>query len=186
MDVNEKVDNFRNNIIKRELKKKYQDYEASTQSIKNNISNYIRLCLDDALNEIETIKTKCFQESNTKYTQILFDERKYLFNMREAISKNFFDTLKKELIDFTKTERYRDLILQELEAISNKYNDYLVELSCDDDTIKFVSDKKVIRSNKNFIGGYIIILNPTNRLKKIIDRSFACKLEKCKKNIKLF
>lgn len=126
--------------------------------------------IDKEFNKLTKIKNKKLLEEKNKV-------KISLINLRMSYIENIFNNIEKELYIFTKTEQYKNYLIQNINKICNSISEiYLTK----EDMIHVNLIKKeidtsinIVESDEDFIGGFKgLMLNK----KVIVDYSFKSRL----------
>ena len=181
-----KLENFKSSI--------FEDIKLKTANIKHDIYAYEKKELDDAkqqaLDEIFQYmqgRIKDLKDSyEYKLTEKKFEIKKYILSFRNSLVKDIVESCEKNIIDFAKSEKYIEYMLNKIRNVLCEQNLVGVEISVKNGDLAFKEDilkiekvKEVSVDVNNVLGGFKLI----DRKSKIeIDETFETLLHYSIKN----
>lgn len=126
--------------------------------------------IDKELNKLTQLRNKRLLEEKNKV-------KLSLINLRLKYIEDIFNNIEKKLYEFTKTEQYKNYLIENIKKISKNISEiYLTKEDMIHVNIikqQIENSINIIESEENFIGGFKgLLLNK----KMIIDKSFKAKL----------
>lgn len=100
------------------------------QKLKESTDKQLQLSYEDIQNKTADIK----KQTKRELSKIGLDNKRILIGKRNDLLQSIFKNVESKILDFVKTQDYQDLLLDEVEAFSNKYelSDVEIHVGCAD------------------------------------------------------
>ncbi len=172
----QKLENFRSSVL--------EDIKIKTENIKHEVYNYEKRELDNAkqqaLDEIFPYMQRKIKTLKEKYkhklTQKKFEAKKYILTFRNGLVKNIIKSCEENVLNFTKSEKYKEYMLNKIKEVLCSQNCIGVEIKLKSEDLAFKEDilkmegiKEVSVDFYNTLGGFKLV-DSKNRIE--IDETF--------------
>ncbi len=177
VDIKEKLQRFNKDILEDINGERKAMLDRAAAELAEYYEQKENEYLKEAHDNIQAALREIRRKNQVKRSKIIMEHRMRLLEKRNSIiDKIYFETTKK-LIDFTKTEEYKDYLLKKLDKIKTLIGDNIeLTLSYNDRDLKDFLEKKanvkvvVADRKRELIGGFICYNSEKGIL---IDESFS-------------
>ena len=185
MTINEKLDNFKERAIKDANMQSQNILRECEQNIKTQLTSYEENAKNNYLNKVQVQSDVIISENNKKLSSSSLKLRQRIEKKRLELIDNLFDDLENKLIEYKKTDGYKDLLLKQIQKIESFADnlDTIIYIDKSDsallDILKHTVKSRIEISPNKILGGTKGIIKEKNIL---IDYSFSNKLAEEKTN----
>ena len=117
MTINEKLDNFKERAIKDANMQSQNILRECEQNIKTQLTSYEENAKNNYLNKVQVQSDVIISENNKKLSSSSLKLRQRIEKKRLELIDNLFDDLENKLIEYKKTDGYKDLLLKQIQKI---------------------------------------------------------------------
>ncbi|MCX7903365.1 MAG: hypothetical protein N2486_02530 [Caloramator sp.] len=177
--IEEKIRLFTELVYQKIEKENKEEIERFNESFKNLLEEKKREFEEEFNRKREERIKKANEEAQRIISKARYEQKRMLFRKRDEIFNRFNEDLKVKLEEFTKSNQYKDWLLNSLKKIFENKNYKLILTHKDFELLKPYIGGYKVEFDDGLIGGFI--LEDENRMR--IDHSLKALMEDKKEKI---